>query len=649
MLMRLKILLISLLFISVSASAQKKTVEDYLIALETAETDSAKGKLCWRIGLKYYAKDNIKAKEYTEKAIGYYEKINIPKGHGLSLQLLGYVYEQLGENLKAVEALKKSLKFFEKVGYYKGIVVNYSIMSYCLEKEGKLDEALQSALTGLEIIDKQNLPESQKAKNLVDLARIYRANNQLQKSIDTYDKALSIATAKKDYETSLIILMNMGNVYLDKEEYKKSLPYYTKALQAAEKCDCKRRKTLLWNNIGFANYHLNNAKAVKQAATNAEAELIDKSNLGLVTDIETLKGASYQLSNNHEKAIQHLEKAVELAKANNFKEKLVMVSGILSTSYVAVGKKNELDELLVETISTKDSLYNKDMAASMAEMEVRYETKLKDQKLDEANAQNALKEKYINDIEVRNGWLIVLFVIGVLLAGTSFWLLIRSRKTGNELATKNTELAKLLEQKKLLLKEIHHRVKNNLQTVSSLLNLQTRASDSQVVKKAMAEGQTRLKSISLLHQKLYQHDELTKIEMDDYVSDLAKYIIKNFNNLNKQITLKTNAQGITLDLDTAIPLGLILNELITNSIKYSFAEVDKGEIEVVIKKLDKENDYELKVSDNGAGLPQSLDIETLPSMGLKLVKSLSRQIHGSFETMVDANAHFIVKFKETIN
>jgi len=137
--------------------------------------------------------------------------------------------------------------------------------------------------------------------------------------------------------------------------------------------------------------------------------------------------------------------------------------------------------------------------------------------------------------------------------------------------------------------------------------------------------------------------------MDDYINDLAQYIIKNFNNLNKKIDLKTNAESIVLDLDTAIPLGLILNELITNSIKYSFAEVDEGEIEVTIKRLNNQNDYQLKVSDNGAGLPQSLEIEKLPSMGLKLVKSLSRQIHGSFETMVDAKAHFIVKFTETIN
>jgi two-component sensor histidine kinase len=638
--MRLIIFVLIVLFVSTASNAQK-SVQDYLKALETAKTDSAKGKLCWKIGLKYYAKDNSKAREYTEKAISYYEKIDIPKGHGLSLQLYGYILEQFGENFKAIDVLKKSNKLFERAKYYKGIVVNYSVIGYCFEKEGKLDQALNAAITSLEIIDAQNLPETQKAKNLVDLARIYRVNNQLQKSIDTYNKALVIAKAKEDHDNSLVIQMNIGNVYFDNNDYKQALQYYSKALKETEFCDCNDRKSLLWANIGFAHYHLKNVKKLKNATDRAEIELTGKPSLGLLTDIEILKGASYQLNNKHEKAIQHLEKALKLAQANNFKEKLVMVSSVLSKSYVAEGKEAKLDNLIEETISTTDSMYNKDVAKSIAEMEIRYETKLKEQKLNEVTTQNALKEKYIKDIEVRNRWLIALLIIGLLLAAVSFWLFIRSRKTTKELAT-------LLDQKKLLLKEIHHRVKNNLQTVSSLLNLQTRASNSQVVRKAMVEGQTRLKSISLLHQKLYQHDELTKIEMDGYTNDLAQYIIKNFNSLNKKIELNTNAKGITLDLDTAIPLGLILNELITNSIKYSFADVDEGEMEVSIKQLDTPNNYELKVSDNGKGLPQNLDIETLPSMGLKLVKSLSRQIHGSFETVVDSKAHFIIKFKETI-
>ncbi len=638
----MRLIIFLLIFFASTASKAQKSIQDYINALETAKTDSAKGKLCWRIGLKYYAKDNIKAREYTEKAISYYEKIDIPKGYGLSLQLYGYILEQFGENLKAVDTLKKSIKLFEEAKYHKGIVVNYSVIGYCLEKEGRLDEALQATITSLEIIDTQNLPETQKAKNLVDLARIYRVNNQLQKSIDTYNKALSIAKANEDFETSLVIQMNIGNVYLGKNNFKRALLFYKKALKEAEFCDCKSRKSILWSNIGFAHYYLKNVKALKYATTMAETELLDKSNLGLVTDIEILKGASYQFSNNNAKAIKHLEKALKLAQANNFKEKLVMVSTILSKSYVVEGKDRKLDDLLAETISTKDSLYNKDVAKSIAEMEIRYETKLKEQKLNEVIAQNTLKEKYINDIKVRNRWLIALLIIGLLLAAICFWFFIRSRKTAKE-------LAKLLNQKKLLLKEIHHRVKNNLQTVSSLLNLQTRASDNQVVRKAMVEGQTRLKSISLLHQKLYQHEQLTKIEMDDYINDLARYIIKNFNNLNKQIELKTNAKGVVLDLDTAIPLGLILNELITNSIKYSFAEVTEGEIEISLNKLTEENNYELKVTDNGEGLPRNIDIETLPSMGLKLVKSLSRQIHGSFETIVDSKAHFIVKFKESLS
>lgn len=646
--MRLKTILLLFILLSGAANAQNK-VEELLASLKTAKTDSARGALCHKLSIKYYAKDNLKSKEYAEKSNAYFIKADNKSGQGLALQMKGFILMGMGENIEGLEAQKESIRLLEESGNYKASVISYSGASYCLEKEGRIDEALKFVIRSLEVIEEHNLPDAQKAKNLTDLGRVYRESNQLQKSIEVYNEALEISQREEDHSTAGVLLMNIGNVYLQKEEYEKALTYYKKSLKETEYCNCAGRRSQVWSNIGFGQYYLKNADGVMAAADSAQRNLLDNTDLDAETDIELLKGMAHQLKKEHTPAIKYLEKAFALAQKNNFKEKMVRISSTLGKSYAATGNSEKLEELLLLSLAAKDSSYNQEMVKSIAEMEIRYETELKEQKLQEAAAQNQLKEKYIADVTVRNRWLIVLVVFGLLLAITSFWLMQKSRKTAKELGVKNSELATLLEQKKLLLKEIHHRVKNNLQTVSSLLNLQTRASESDVVKKAMVEGQTRLKSISLLHQKLYQHEELTKIEMDDYISDLAEYIIKNFNTLNKQISLKTNANNIALDLDTAIPLGLILNELITNSIKYSFRDTETGEIEVNIEQQEGKNKYQLTVSDNGAGLPQNLEIETLPSMGLKLVKSLSRQIHGSFETMVDATkAHFVVKFTETI-
>ena len=646
--MRLKIFFILSLIALFQLGKAQSTIEGLTDTLKIAKTDSARGEICRKLSLKFYAKNNNKAKEYAEKSNAFFIKANNKNGQGLALQMLGFILEMMGNNIEGLEVQKKSIRLLEESGNYKASVISYSGAAYCLEKEGRIDEALKLVIRSLEVIDEHKLPDAQKAKNLVDLGRVYRENNQLQKSIDTYNEALKISIKEEDHGTAGILYMNIGNVYTQKEEFEKALEYFKNSLKETKLCQCKNRISTVWSNIGFTYYYLKNAENAIEAAKNAEKALPDNTGLGAEADVELLKGMAYQLKDEHEEAIKHLEKALSLIQENNFKEKLVKVSSVLGQSYAATGNSKRLEELLITAIATKDSSYNQDMAKSIAEMEIRYESELKEQKLAEADAQNVLKEKYISEVKLRNNWLIALLILGLSLAASSFWLLQRSRKSAKELTEKNTELATLLEQKKILLKEIHHRVKNNLQTVSSLLNLQTRSSDSPIVKKAMIEGQTRLKSISLLHQKLYQHDELTKIEMDDYIFDLAQYIIKNFNLLNKHISLKTSANNISLDLDTAIPLGLILNELITNTIKHSFKDIEEGEIEVSIKRLDKDKHFELKVSNNGVGLPNDIDIETLPSMGLKLVKSLSRQIHGSFNAFVDDKANFVVQFTETI-
>lgn len=647
--MRLKLLFfLALIIFCIEGNAQT-TAEEFIAKLKTAENDSARGEICRKISLKYYAADNAKAQEYAKKSNSYFIKANNKNGQGLALQLLGFVYENMGKNQEGFETEKKSIALLEEIGNYKAAVVSYSAAAYCLEKEGRVNEALELIIKSLEIIDEHEISDLQKAKNLVDLGRIYRQSNQPQKAIDTYNEALGISLKEEDHSTAGILLMNIGNVYAQLGDYKKALAHHSKSLKETRMCDCKTRLSTVWNNIGFANYHLNNAKGVQQAADSAEKAYANSESLNVAADIETLKGMAMQLNNKHQEAIIHLEKALSLAQTNGYREKTIIVSTVLGKSYAATGNNKKLENLLSNSLAAKDSSYNVDMAKAIAEMEIRYETEKKERKLAEVAEQNKLKEQYIGEIKQRNNWLVAFVVISLLLAATSFWLLQRSRKATKQLTQKNIELATLLEQKKILLKEIHHRVKNNLQTVSSLLNLQTRASESQVVKKAMIEGQSRLKSISLLHQKLYQHDELTKIGMDDYVNDLAQYIIKNFNNNNKHIALKTSANQVSLDLDTAIPLGLILNELITNTIKHSFKDIDDGEIEISINKLDNKNNFELKVSNNGEGLPNDIDIDSLPSMGLKLVKSLSRQIHGSFDAFVDSKAHFVVRFTETLH
>src|SRR5271157_186680 len=187
-----------------------------------------------------------------------------------------------------------------------------------------------------------------------------------------------------------------------------------------------------------------------------------------------------------------------------------------------------------------------------------------------------------------------------------------------------------LKEKEVLLKEIHHRVKNNLQIVSSLLYLQSRKTSDDQVLSVLRESQTRVRSMALIHEKLYQCDDLANINLGDYIRSLTSYLLNSYGVASNMVGLKINVESAPLGLDRAIPCGLIINELVSNALKYAFPQGRKGEIFVNLLR-DGDGKLILMVKDDGVGLPEDLEIADAPSLGLQLVNTLVRQLDGTIE------------------
>ena len=200
-----------------------------------------------------------------------------------------------------------------------------------------------------------------------------------------------------------------------------------------------------------------------------------------------------------------------------------------------------------------------------------------------------------------------------------------------------------LREKESLLKEIHHRVKNNLQMVSSLLNLQSKNAKSDEVLYALQEGRNRVKAMALIHQKLYQTEGLSVIEMNGYIESLVKSIESVYKKPDEDVDIFINANSIELDIDSAIPIGLILNELVSNSYKYAFEDVAHPEIRIKI--VQNEEGYSFDYHDNGIGIPGELEVGNTKSLGLRLVKRLTNQLKSelNFEN-TGRGSHFWFKF-----
>ena len=221
----------------------------------------------------------------------------------------------------------------------------------------------------------------------------------------------------------------------------------------------------------------------------------------------------------------------------------------------------------------------------------------------------------------------------------------QNKKIDN-LITEQYDLHEKLKEKDMLLKEVHHRVKNNLQTVCSLLNMQSRGTDDEQMKNLIKSSQNRVMAMSMVHEMLYLRDDLTAIDYKPYVFKLTEYLVKSVKGPDSKVKLAIDIPDIVLGIDTAIPLGLLINETITNSLKYGIRDDAEGEIHIELKKQD-ENDYILAIGDNGVGIADSVDPKTTKSLGLKLIHNLARQLKGSItRDWSREGTNYIVRFKD---
>ena len=218
---------------------------------------------------------------------------------------------------------------------------------------------------------------------------------------------------------------------------------------------------------------------------------------------------------------------------------------------------------------------------------------------------------------------------------------LRFEITGRKRA--ETQIQIELNEKKVLLKEIHHRVKNNMNVIISLLNLQSQnIEDKDQAMAAFEESRNRIYSMALVHEQFYKSDDFSKIDMKPYIESISRKLHHIYMH-DKEIVMELNFENVLLNVNDAIPCGLILNELLTNAYKYAFLSMKTGSIKISFKTM-KDGSFNLTVQDNGVGLPEDIDIENSETLGLQLVKILVEQIRGTLEIKRNKGTEFSIKF-----
>jgi len=193
-----------------------------------------------------------------------------------------------------------------------------------------------------------------------------------------------------------------------------------------------------------------------------------------------------------------------------------------------------------------------------------------------------------------------------------------------------------------LLKEIHHRVKNNLQIISSLLYLQSQHIEDKASRATFLEGRGRVKSMALVHEKLYQSEDLARIDFQEYLMSFTNYLMQSYHSDHKRIHLDLNVDKVHIPVDSAIPCSLIINELITNALKYAFEGREQGTLSLTLH--ENESNIQVVVSDNGVGMPEGYNIQESETLGMQLIVGLVQQLRGTLETDFTDGTTFTFNF-----
>ncbi len=509
---------------------------------------------------------------------------------------------------------------------------------------------------------------------VTDAMQYFIEAQKILENEDTYDLYIRERGEEDALDTKCILYNNVGNLYVDIKKYDKALDYYNKAIDVAHEIGVDFYLGTIIMNRGITLQELGNHEEALQAHQEAieykkkagapertmalsdlnsaiclrhlgryddARNLLDQSiviferiqnNKGLTSSL-CQRGLLFNTIGEPESALNDCERARKILEDESIIENL---SSCYSCLYEANKKLNNYKSAigyLEKSKSLNDSLLNATnfLQIGQAEAEFKSEKEMAIQQMEfEVKEQ---KNKQSRTILIS---LLLSFLLGSLLLYRNMRLKSRSEKV---LSQKNKIISEALAEKDVLLKEIHHRVKNNLQVISALLTLQSKYNEDPLVTDALTRGQNRVQSIALIHKNLYQHDNLKGVDTKEYFERLIDHLIETYNVNDQKIEVEKDIVDLSLDVDTMIPLGLIVNELISNSLKHAFPEGATGHIKISLRE---ENEVlHLMVADNGSGIKSST--EAAKTFGQSLVRSLGDRLDAT--THIESEDGYVVRMK----
>jgi len=502
---------------------------------------------------------------------------------------LGYVFERKGRLDIAADYVLESLRLGKKLNDKKAIALAYSDLSNLFWKQSKFEQGLEYGLRSAQLFEERGINDLDYDFTLYVIGNNYLALKNYQEALNYFQHSIAIGERYGFYN-------NLSDAYISMVDLYAYLDEFEKAEEAGE------------NAIKYAELLNNNFMLMRSWLS--------------VGKLQNLEGK-------YSSSIESLQKSIEIA-TEDFGDKYY-----LSQAYEVLGKSYAYNHNYKDAYAAM-AKYDK-LKNEIFTVEADHRISLIHTEFDVAGKEDTIELQGVTIKKQRARQSLIIIFTSLLLL-----LLVLIYIAYQNIGKKRVLLQKQNLEKEFLLKEIHHRVKNNLGIVSSLLALQSEQTQDANVLDAMQETQNRVYSMSMIHQRLYQGKNLSAIEMKDYFINLSRHILDSFGADNR-IKLEFAMEAIEIDIDTAIPLGLIVNELLTNALKYAFPNDKEGKIIIGLRRRDG-NILELEVSDNGIGLQED-EIVKHAGFGTQLIKLLIQQLDGKMKINTNIGTSVAFEFK----
>jgi len=647
--------------------------------------------------------DRIKGKDLATKAVKYFP----PNSSPTQEEALAYIELSNYYSIDIAAELPQKINYYNHaVDILRKVMPNTLKLADDLKFLGDLYNVSDQYHKGISLLlESLAIYKANKYTKLQDiyslLGDMHVAIANTAEALKYHQLALKSAQENKDSSSVVYLIYNrLGHMYTVLRNYPEAANAYQQAALFAEKIHDIQAAQLLTVNYAWTHFEMHHEQKALEIANNVMKKyaITDTSIYIALQEIAMKVHTSLKEYAEAERIynklstlnIEHYAQRIMLANFNQAAIELFLAIPKLDMARKHIdilqkifeGKKHfnsvsalegyrfQLDSITGNYLSAiqhqrlhylyKDSATEAFHTEQLRQLQVQYETEKKDleitnkaKNIQSLQHQVGLQQRALkSEMFARNMMFggIILLILLLALAFSRYRLKQRVNRQLEEKQTaineQNESLKLLLNEREWLLKEVHHRVKNNLQIVISLLNSQSIYLEDGLALDVIRESQHRMHSISLIHQKLYQGENLSGIDMHDYIIELLTYLQDSFSTRGK-IAFRINIARVMLDVSQAVPLGLIINEAITNAIKYAFSERKDGEIDISLTESS-DHSLTLSIADNGKGLPAGFDISECDSLGMNLMQGLTRQLSSKLELTNHAGEglHIVIVMKK---